>query len=449
MIRIAACSYEGSLFGWKMGSPKDLEDQSKETDSQQIELQFGLHIAHGSFKSIAISKSGKYLAVGGMTERIYLYSMNDNKEIGEIFGHNGAITSLSFFEDAFIISGSEDHTLNLWRVHDRQLLHILGGHKDTVNSFAIHPTGKIALSVSKDHTMRLWNLVQGRCSYTRRLRTTADLVLWNPLGTSYMIVTPKEIQLFDINDNNSVKVNISTKSRVNYAIFVRLVVNGDDKSAPKEVKEADNGDENVRIAYICDDNTLTLCDMTGKVTATLNMKSTGAGRLRSMSTVIIPPIQGNTSTNEGIVLVTSNGCMFILRSNVLENEDSDAISTEADTGEQLSKDELLFSKALYGFHQLKADPRLTAVTAWRVSSSNDQAIVTNSGVLEEIEDNNNMSNNNSSSSNSSKQKSSKKDKKRSYNEDEKKVKGAQGEEDDRQPPKKQKKVAFEAKKYRK
>jgi protein MAK11 len=46
-------------------------------------------------------------------------------------------------------------------VYDWQCVHILGGHKDTIHDFSIHPTGKMALSVSKDHTLKLWNLVQG------------------------------------------------------------------------------------------------------------------------------------------------------------------------------------------------------------------------------------------------------------------------------------------------
>jgi WD40 repeat protein len=55
----------------------------------------------------------------------------------------------------------QDFTLCIWRVYDWQCVHILGGHKDTIHDFSIHPTGKMALSVSKDHTLKLWNLVQG------------------------------------------------------------------------------------------------------------------------------------------------------------------------------------------------------------------------------------------------------------------------------------------------
>jgi protein MAK11 len=36
------------------------------------------------------------------------------------------------------------------RVHDWALLHVLGGHKSAVTSIDIHPSGRMALSVSAD-----------------------------------------------------------------------------------------------------------------------------------------------------------------------------------------------------------------------------------------------------------------------------------------------------------
>jgi len=59
------------------------------------------------------------------------------------------------------ITPSQDFNLCIWRVYDWQCVHILGGHKDTILDFSVHPTGKMAMSVSKDHTLKLWNLVQG------------------------------------------------------------------------------------------------------------------------------------------------------------------------------------------------------------------------------------------------------------------------------------------------
>jgi WD40 repeat protein len=128
----------------------------------------------------------------------------------------------------------------IWRVHDWQCLHVLGGHKASVTDFSIHPSGKLALSISSDLTMRLWNLVQGRyvfirkrifalsgfrpfriiycieekeycfilcfcyvlirlhfaigrCSFTRRLTSPADKILWDETGEHYMIAYSKTV----------------------------------------------------------------------------------------------------------------------------------------------------------------------------------------------------------------------------------------------------------------
>jgi protein MAK11 len=55
----------------------------------------------------------------------------------------------------------QDTMLRIWRCHDWECVHVLSGHKEAITSVSIHPSGKLALSVSKDNTMKLWNLVQG------------------------------------------------------------------------------------------------------------------------------------------------------------------------------------------------------------------------------------------------------------------------------------------------
>jgi hypothetical protein len=368
MIRVAACSYEGSLFGWNItpnlvsaevipSKTKGNKKVKQVPEQNNVELQFGLHISHGSFKTIAVSKSGKYLAVAGMTERIFLYNMVDNKEVGEIFGHSGAITSLSFFQDSYIFSASEDHTLNIWRVSDRQLLHILGGHKDVVNGFSIHPSGKLAISVSNDHTMKLWNLVQGRCSFTRRLRSVAESILWNEKGNYYLLSTPREVQLFDINNNNECKLEITTTSRINHVIFAHVK------------KESENGtdDETSRIVIICENNSLSFYNLKGELTASLNLTSINVGRLRNMAICKLE------NEEEGIVVVTSTGCMMILNGSLLEiayhnDSQNETADDSPDKTDSFSKDESIFGVSLHAFHQLKSDPRLTAVVAWNINS---------------------------------------------------------------------------------
>lgn len=175
LLKIASCSYEGSLFGWNLvdhsGSTHDSSSKKKgktaidstvaESESLDMVMSYGLNVCEGVLKSVAISQRGKHLVTGGSDERIRIFDLRENRAVGEISTHTGAITSLHFFGDTFLMSGSEDCTLCIWRVHDWQCVHILGGHKGPVTEFSIHPTGKMALSVSRDSTMKLWNLVQG------------------------------------------------------------------------------------------------------------------------------------------------------------------------------------------------------------------------------------------------------------------------------------------------
>ena len=74
----------------------------------------------------------------------------------------GSITHLTFPSRSHLISASEDGTLCLFRARDWAVLRSLKGHKGRVNSVSVHPSGKVALSVGKDRTLYMWDLMRGR-----------------------------------------------------------------------------------------------------------------------------------------------------------------------------------------------------------------------------------------------------------------------------------------------
>lgn len=153
-ISFATCSYEGSLFGFDV-------DRDGGEDSLRTSMIFGFSITQGSLRAIAASARGKYLACGGVDEIIRIFDAKQRKSIGELRNHEGAITSLTFFEDSYLLSGSEDHSVCIWRTSDWVCIHKMEAHTASVNSVGIHPSGKLAISVSKDKSMRLWNLMLG------------------------------------------------------------------------------------------------------------------------------------------------------------------------------------------------------------------------------------------------------------------------------------------------
>ncbi|KAF4453104.1 hypothetical protein F53441_4164 [Fusarium austroafricanum] len=104
-----------------------------------------------------------------------------NREVGTLLHHSSTVTSLCFPTRSKLLTSSEDSTIAVTRTRDWSLLSNIkapipkpqgrpsgdtapfGGTPSGVNDFAIHPSMKLMISVSKgERSMRLWNLVTGK-----------------------------------------------------------------------------------------------------------------------------------------------------------------------------------------------------------------------------------------------------------------------------------------------
>ncbi|TEY28544.1 hypothetical protein BOTCAL_1016g00010 [Botryotinia calthae] len=65
-----------------------------------------------------------------------------------------------------VASGSIDKTIRLWDVATGELLQILEGHSDWINSVAFSPDSTIIASGSRDETIRLWDVATGELLQT-------------------------------------------------------------------------------------------------------------------------------------------------------------------------------------------------------------------------------------------------------------------------------------------
>jgi WD40 repeat protein len=81
----------------------------------------------------------------------------------------GSITSLQFPSRTHLITASEDSTITLFRSRDWTVLRSFKGHVGRVNSVAVHPTGKLALSLGKDRTLKVWDLMKGKAGGSTKL----------------------------------------------------------------------------------------------------------------------------------------------------------------------------------------------------------------------------------------------------------------------------------------
>lgn len=186
LMEIVIGTYEKYLLGYNLEMNMD-QFILKPSFTTEAHLQ--------PIKCIASSK--KYLASGSIDEKIQLFNMKTRKELGALQQHNGTITCLEFF-DSYLFSSSEDSNICIWSTKNWECIKTLLGHKDSVNSFAIHPTGKMALSLGKDKTLRTWNLINGRPTYVTNIKKVADIIRWRPDGSQFLVLSGNIIEVYSV-----------------------------------------------------------------------------------------------------------------------------------------------------------------------------------------------------------------------------------------------------------
>jgi len=173
-------------------------------ESCELKRQF-THAAHkGVVKSLAAA--GPFLASGGADDLIHIYDLWHDKDLGFLINPGeGAITSLEFFtpQNSFspthLLAGCSDGSLTIWKAGQGwQCMKTLRGHRHEITSIAIHETGLLALTTSRDKTIRLWDLVKGRTTFQSKLEREAEQVLFSPSGTKYALRAGNTISIIPV-----------------------------------------------------------------------------------------------------------------------------------------------------------------------------------------------------------------------------------------------------------
>jgi len=115
------------------------------------------------------------------------------------------------------------------------LLRSLKGHKGRVNSVAVHPSGKVGLSVGNDRTLHMWDLMRGKGSAGTKLGKEGEIVRWSLKGDKFVVQSQASI---DVYSTSMAPIHSFThSSRVHDVKFCRklngegelLLVTGEDK----------------------------------------------------------------------------------------------------------------------------------------------------------------------------------------------------------------------------
>jgi protein MAK11 len=100
----------------------------------------------------------------------------------------GSITYLYFATKSHLLSAAEDGSIYLYHTRDWSILATLNGHKGRVNDVAVHPSAKVGLSVGKDRTLRMWDLMRGKGSASVKLGKGMSVLAPGNMMGAYLIV---------------------------------------------------------------------------------------------------------------------------------------------------------------------------------------------------------------------------------------------------------------------
>jgi protein MAK11 len=211
-LLVVAGSYERLLYG--LVSNISNQDDQLSASALEPDFIFPAHIS--CIKAVACNH--RFLASGSTDELVKIYDLKLKKEIGNLLHHSGAVTCLQFFRKSHLITASEDGTISLIRTSDWEVLKTLTGHKYSVNSLDVHPSGKAMLSVGKEGTLKCWDLERGLCAYSMKLPAPAELVKWSDDGSKYAILMDRIVQVNQLEKGKTVG-EITSSVRVNSILF--------------------------------------------------------------------------------------------------------------------------------------------------------------------------------------------------------------------------------------
>ncbi|ODV63757.1 Mak11p [Ascoidea rubescens DSM 1968] len=162
------------------------------------------HLEAHSLSIKALDAAKRYLVSGGNDEHIKIYDLQKRKDLGTLLSHQGSVTCLKFFskQGKWLLSGSEDSKIIIWRTRDWESFGVLKGHTARINDLAVHPSGKIAISCADDKTIKLWNLMTVKKAANLKLKyflQNGQFVRWSLNGNHFIVSLLDTVLIYDTN----------------------------------------------------------------------------------------------------------------------------------------------------------------------------------------------------------------------------------------------------------
>jgi eukaryotic-like serine/threonine-protein kinase len=108
--------------------------------------------------NIAFSPDGTRLVTGGKEHTVTIWDVETRKLLHTLRGHNGDVSTVAFSPDGrWVVSGGEDSTVKVWDSRTGDLLRSFRGHTGLVSTVAFLDD-RTLITGSRDHRIKFWDL---------------------------------------------------------------------------------------------------------------------------------------------------------------------------------------------------------------------------------------------------------------------------------------------------
>lgn len=117
-------------------------------------------------------KSSRVLVTGGEDHKVNMWAIGKPNAILSLSGHSSAVESVTFDSaEALVVAGAASGTIKLWDLEEAKIVRTLTGHRSNCISVDFHPFGEFFASGSLDTNLKIWDIRRKGCIHTYKGHT--------------------------------------------------------------------------------------------------------------------------------------------------------------------------------------------------------------------------------------------------------------------------------------